>query len=88
MSNSNPYQRAARLAKATKLADFLEAGGITAEDACRATPETLRLAAEGAGVKLPSQETWQEVINLLQARQIARERIKAAGGIVTEVKSK
>lgn len=83
MPRDNPYQRAARLAKAQKLADFLEAGGISPSMAAMADPGDMALAAQGAGVKMPSEDTWREVIALMEARIVAR---RVAGPLPEDMK--
>lgn len=75
MSPANEYEAGARLVKARKLAAVLERvldqnPSLTVEDVVeRSTPETRKLAAEAAGTRVPSDETWLWTIALLQERR-------------------
>jgi hypothetical protein len=67
----NPYERAARLEKATKLADVLAASGVTADilEQCH-QPDSLvwEQAARHADVKAPSEATCKLVCHMLRNR--------------------
>ena len=69
---TNPYARAARLAKAQKLADALFAYGITADQAAAVSVEDSQFwpaAAEAAGVRMPSFKTAALVVEMLRLRE-------------------
>ena len=72
MSVGNEYEARGRLEKARKLAAVLarvldQNPSLTVEDVVqRSTAETRRLTAEAAGVRLPSDETWDWTIELLR----------------------
>lgn len=69
----NPYEFAARVGKAAKLADALHKYGITKADALLMDEAMWKLAAVGAGVNPPSSVTQMLVIEAL-ARIEAAER--------------
>ncbi len=69
----NPYEFAARVGKAAKLADALHRHGITKADALLMDESMWKLAAVGAGVNPPSSVTQMLAIETL-ARIEAAER--------------
>lgn len=69
----NPYEFAARVGKAAKLADALHRHGITKADALLMDEAMWKLAAAGAGVNPPSSVTQMLAIETL-ARLEAAER--------------
>lgn len=66
----NPYERAARLEKATKLVDVLAGAGVDAQtlEQCRPSTAIWRTAARHAGVNLPSLATCALVCEMLRNR--------------------
>lgn len=75
MTATNGYEQAARERKAGLLADMLDAFKVTAEDA-RDLPVIARLdVATAAGVRIPSQETWDRACDLLEQRADFRARV-------------
>jgi hypothetical protein len=73
---SNPYAAAARVKKAAALADLLSAHRITAEEARRIDWGLWPQLAQRAGVRAPSPETVEQVIEALEAREAA---VKSGG---------
>lgn len=70
----NPYEFAARIGKAGKLADTLHRYGITKADALLMDDAMWRLAAAGAGVNPPSSVTQMLAIEALARIEAASER--------------
>lgn len=69
---ANPYAQARRTEKACALADMLDAFGVDPDWAENA-PALVRLdTAEAAGVRLPSDETWQMAVAMLRGRLAVR----------------
>lgn len=81
----NEWEAQNRLRKAGRLAAVLAVvldrnPALTVEDLSeRSTDETRRLAAEAAGTRLPSDETWLWTMELLRARQRIGYRSTRAG---------
>lgn len=73
----NPYARAARLAKANKLAIALDVLGETAAQAEQFTTDQRRAIALTVGVNPPSDETWALTIEALQSIESSRARLGA-----------
>lgn len=71
----NPYEFAARIGKASKLADALHRHGITKADALMMDETMWKLAAMGAGVNPPS-----SVTQMLAIEQLARLEAAAMRG--------
>lgn len=71
----NPYEFAARIGKAGKLADAMHRHGITKADALMMDETMWKLAAMGAGVKPPS-----SVTQMLAIEQLARLEAAAMRG--------
>ena len=67
MASRNQYEKAARIAKASKIADVLMASGITRDAMLRADTQDWEMAAAGARVKVPSDETRLLVLSMLDA---------------------
>lgn len=70
----NPYEFAARIGKAGKLADVMHRYGITKADALLMDDDMWQLAAAGAGVKPPSSVTQMltiEALARLEAAEVA-----------------
>ena len=63
--------RYARLRKALKIADYLQAGGIASCMAQVASAYDRELAAKAAGTPIPSVECWKIVVELLVSREKA-----------------
>lgn len=63
---------AARTRKAALLADVLERHGATSHQAFALPPSGRTMAAELAGVRLPSDTTWAAVVALLRHREASR----------------
>ena len=64
----NPYEMQRRMAKACIIADKAEELGFSAEDIAKETPQTWKQWAALCGVKPPSKETWDLVVDLLNKR--------------------
>ena len=76
--SDNPHETSARLAKATKLADIIQATRMRSEEIERGIVEHPDLVAEmwlavaqEAGVPKPSETTQKLVLELLKAREKA-----------------
>lgn len=73
----NPHEQAARQAKAIALADRLDAFDVDPEWA-RTAPAAVRLdCAEAAGVRFPSEETWELACSMLSGRLLVRASLPA-----------
>lgn len=70
----NPYEFAARVGKAGKLAETMHRYGITKDDALLMDDSMWRLAAAGAGVNPPSSVTQMLAIEALARIEAAGER--------------
>ena len=70
------YELLARFAKATALADALDASGVTAEKASGMIKEEWIMAATAARVKDPSETTRKLVIEMLESREAARRKVR------------
>lgn len=78
MTIVNGHEVAARERKAVALADVLDVFEVPA-DVARDLPHSARMdAAAVAGVKLPSQDTWDRVCELLADRDATRHALRAA----------
>jgi hypothetical protein len=74
----NPHEGNARLRKALRLADHLDAYRITAAKAASLTAGQRLDVATSAGVKLPSDATWALVVEALERRELHRARAENA----------
>ena len=64
----NPYEVQRRMAKACTIADKAEEMGFSAEDMSKETPQTRKHWAALCSIKVPSEETWEMVLDLLKKR--------------------
>jgi hypothetical protein len=78
---TNLHEEAARTRKAIALADILDAVTSDIPDPIawlRDAPAAVRLdAAECAGIRLPSEETWQLACSMLEGRLAVRAALTA-----------
>lgn len=73
----NPYESEARTRKAVAIADMLDAFGLTPEQASAlAVGERLDVAT-AAGVKVPSEPTWEQAVGTLRQRLAVRAALPA-----------
>lgn len=68
------YEAAARQTKAEKMARVLLAHGATSDDVAALPPRGRRIVAELAGTRLPSQTTWDLVVDIVRAWHIIQPR--------------
>lgn len=73
---TNVYEELARLRKAIRLADALDAGGWTVENLHTLSRPQLTVIAKRTGVDVASTETWTEVLDLLASRKAARRAVE------------
>jgi phosphoenolpyruvate carboxylase len=76
MSRSNPYEAAARLTKATKLANLLNANGISAADAADMTQAQWVTVAGVAEVIPPSVATREVVLRIMRSIESLRRPVE------------
>lgn len=74
----NDYKLSARITKATKIADHLDAVEVTAEQMEAGNELTWMYAAQLADVHEPSEETRKLVLQMLRSRAAARAKIDMA----------
>jgi hypothetical protein len=63
---ANDYEQRARERKAQNLTSHFRGKGVTAEQISKLSPEEREAHATQAGVKTPSEETWQRTLSLVQ----------------------
>ncbi len=73
----NAHEALNRLKKATALADLLTVGGFTHSQVAGFAKFQWQLAADGARVRYPSEETQAEVVRLMRDRERANKEVAA-----------
>ena len=71
---ANPYEEKARERKAQNLTSHLRGRGVTSEQIGKLSPQERESHASAAGVKSPSEETWQRTLSLVQFLEQQPER--------------
>lgn len=69
------FEAAARTAKASKMANVLIAHGADAETVAALPAKGRRMVAELAGTRLPSEETWALIVEMVRADALFSEAV-------------
>ncbi len=75
---ASPTEDLNRLKKALRIADILQAAGLSSREAAMAGDADTKMAAIAANYVsyTPSKETWDVVVQLLLDREMAKDRLR------------